>query len=176
MDAELAARLAELDADGLADDTIVVYFSDNGGVLPWSKRFANDRGLRVPLIVRVPPKWSHLAPPPGSVVTTPINFASLTFFQAILIDAAQQQHQRIPSATLQQVAQSLAAAMQPLVNVTPAANLGFLGQLAQSEVIVLQSVIATEKPKHNDDHGGWPPFSWQCWSWWWPGLWRRRSW
>ena len=77
MDAELAARLAELEADGLADDTIVVYFSDNGGVLPWSKRFANDRGLRVPLIVRIPAKWSHLAPRPGSVVTTPINFVDL---------------------------------------------------------------------------------------------------
>jgi arylsulfatase A-like enzyme len=78
MDAELAARLAELEADGLADDTIVVYFSDNGGVLPWSKRFANDRGLRVPLIVRIPEKWSHLAPaPPGSVITTPINFVDL---------------------------------------------------------------------------------------------------
>ena len=34
MDAELAARLAELEADGLAEDTIVFYFSDNGGVLP----------------------------------------------------------------------------------------------------------------------------------------------
>ena len=42
MDAELAARLAELEADGLAEDTIVFYFADNGGVLPWSKRFAND--------------------------------------------------------------------------------------------------------------------------------------
>ena len=32
MDAELAARLAELEADGLADDTIVFYYGDNGGV------------------------------------------------------------------------------------------------------------------------------------------------
>lgn len=76
MDGELAQRLEELEADGLADDTIVFFFSDNGGVLPWSKRFANDRGLRVPLIVRIPEKWSHLAPaPPGSMVETPINFA-----------------------------------------------------------------------------------------------------
>jgi arylsulfatase A-like enzyme len=75
MDGELAQRLAELEADGLADDTIVFYFSDNGGVLPWSKRFAHDRGLRVPLIVRIPEQWAPLAPPPGSVVDTPINFA-----------------------------------------------------------------------------------------------------
>ncbi|MDR6319579.1 sulfatase-like hydrolase/transferase [Actinoplanes couchii] len=33
-DGEVAARLAELDADGLAEDTIVFYYSDNGGVLP----------------------------------------------------------------------------------------------------------------------------------------------
>ena len=78
MDAELAARLAELEADGLAEDTIVFYFSDNGGVLPWSKRFANERGLRVPLIVRVPEKWSHLAPArPGSVIEAPVEFADL---------------------------------------------------------------------------------------------------
>jgi arylsulfatase A-like enzyme len=76
MDAELSRRLAELEADGLADDTIVFFFADNGGVLPWSKRFANDRGLRVPLIVRIPEKWSQLAPAsPGSTIDAPINFA-----------------------------------------------------------------------------------------------------
>lgn len=75
MDGELAERLSELAADGLTDDTIVFYFSDNGGVLPWSKRFANDRGLRVPLVVRIPAKWSRLAPaPPGSVIEAAVNF------------------------------------------------------------------------------------------------------
>ena len=34
MDAELAVRLAELEADGLAENTIVFFFGDNGGVLP----------------------------------------------------------------------------------------------------------------------------------------------
>ncbi|MCI0436248.1 MAG: sulfatase-like hydrolase/transferase, partial [Gemmatimonadetes bacterium] len=75
MDGELAQRLSELEADGLAEETIVFYFSDNGGVLPWSKRFANDRGLRVPLIVRIPRKWARMAPAPaGSVVDGPVNF------------------------------------------------------------------------------------------------------
>jgi membrane-anchored protein YejM (alkaline phosphatase superfamily) len=78
MDGELAGRLGELEADGLADDTIVFYFSDNGGVLPWSKRYANERGLRVPLIVRFPEKWMHLAPArPGSVIEAPVNFADM---------------------------------------------------------------------------------------------------
>jgi len=75
MDTEVAQRLAELDQDGLADDTIVFFFSDNGGVLPWSKRFANDRGLLVPLIVRIPAKWGHLAPAgAGAVVDAPVEF------------------------------------------------------------------------------------------------------
>jgi arylsulfatase A-like enzyme len=74
MDGEFATRLAELEADGLADDTIVFFFGDNGGVLPRSKRFANDDGLRVPLIVRFPPKFRHLAPGrPGSVVRDPVS-------------------------------------------------------------------------------------------------------
>jgi arylsulfatase A-like enzyme len=78
MDGELAQRLAELEADGLAEDTIVFYFSDNGGVLPWSKRFANDRGLRVPLIVHVPAKWARLAPAAaGATIAAPVGFVDL---------------------------------------------------------------------------------------------------
>ncbi|MXQ66860.1 sulfatase-like hydrolase/transferase [Actinomadura rayongensis] len=73
MDGQLAARLAELEADGLAEDTIVFYFGDNGGILPRSKRYCYDSGLRTPLIVRYPRKWAHLAPArAGSVVTSPI--------------------------------------------------------------------------------------------------------
>lgn len=93
MDGELAARLAELDADGLAEDTIVFVFSDNGGVLPWSKRFANDRGLRVPLIVRIPEKWSHLAPArPGSVVDVPVAFADFAPTALALAGVAAPKH------------------------------------------------------------------------------------
>ncbi|GAA1018773.1 hypothetical protein Aple_026160 [Acrocarpospora pleiomorpha] len=78
MDAQLAARLAELDADGLTEDTIVFYYGDNGGVLPWSKRHARDDGLRVPLIIRFPRKWAHLAPArPGSVLDAPVTLMDL---------------------------------------------------------------------------------------------------
>jgi len=66
MDAQVARLLAELDQAGLADDTIVFYYADNGGVLPRSKRFLYDSGTHVPLIVRVPPKYQYLAAaPPG---------------------------------------------------------------------------------------------------------------
>lgn len=57
MDKWVAGRLAELDAAGLADDTIVVYWSDHGVGLPRGKRWLYDSGIRVPLIVRIPDKF-----------------------------------------------------------------------------------------------------------------------
>ena len=62
IDAKAGKRLRELDAAGLADDTIVFYFGDHGAGLPRSKRSACNSGLRVPLIVYVPPKLRPLAP------------------------------------------------------------------------------------------------------------------
>ncbi|MFE6759977.1 sulfatase-like hydrolase/transferase [Streptomyces sp. NPDC057684] len=68
MDRHVAAKLAELEAAGLADDTIVFFYSDNGGVLPRSKRHCYDEGLRTALIARFPEKWAHLAPRPADSV------------------------------------------------------------------------------------------------------------
>lgn len=62
MDAFIGERLAELEADGLAGDTIVFYYSDHASPLPRSKRFCYDDGLNVPMIVRVPERWRHLQP------------------------------------------------------------------------------------------------------------------
>jgi uncharacterized sulfatase len=62
MDRKAGERLAELDADGLAGDTIVVYFGDHGPGMPRSKRWPYNSGLQVPLLVHVPPKFRHLAP------------------------------------------------------------------------------------------------------------------
>ena len=74
MDAKFGQLLDDLEQDGLAEDTIVFYFGDNGGSLPFSKRFCNDAGLRIPLLVRIPPKYAHLAPvPPGGRVSSPID-------------------------------------------------------------------------------------------------------
>lgn len=75
MDAQVAAKLKDLEKDGLAEDTIVFYYADNGGVLPRSKRFLQQSGTNVPLIVYYPPKWRHLAPAaPGSRVREPVHF------------------------------------------------------------------------------------------------------
>jgi arylsulfatase A-like enzyme len=62
MDALAGGLLAELDAAGVAEDTVVFYFGDNGPGLPRSKRFVQHSGLHVPLIVHVPAKHRDLAP------------------------------------------------------------------------------------------------------------------
>ncbi|MFE2995375.1 sulfatase-like hydrolase/transferase [Nocardia sp. NPDC059246] len=73
MDQEMASRLRELDEAGLADDTIVLYYSDHAGVLPRSKRFCYDSGLHIPLIARFGRNLAHLAPaPPGTVLDEPV--------------------------------------------------------------------------------------------------------
>lgn len=75
LDNQVAARLRELADAGLAGDTIVFYYSDNGGVLPRSKRFLQQSGTHVPLIVYYPPKWRHLAPAaPGARIQDPVHF------------------------------------------------------------------------------------------------------
>ncbi|WCJ58517.1 sulfatase-like hydrolase/transferase [Fontisphaera persica] len=63
MDAQVGKRLAELEEAGLAEDTIVFFYGDNGSGMPRHKRWLWQSGLRVPLIVYIPPKFRHLAPP-----------------------------------------------------------------------------------------------------------------
>jgi arylsulfatase A-like enzyme len=62
MDAQVGEVLAQLEADGLVESTIVFYFSDHGGVLPRSKRFVYDSGIHVPLIIRIPERYRQWAP------------------------------------------------------------------------------------------------------------------
>ena len=75
LDEQLAAKLKALEDDGLAENTIVFYYADNGGVLARSKRFLQESGVHVPLIIRFPKKWQHLAPAaPGSRIKEPVSF------------------------------------------------------------------------------------------------------
>ena len=52
--------LDDLQSSGLADDTIVFFYSDHGGCLPRGKGYPFETGFRVPLIVHVPKRWQHL--------------------------------------------------------------------------------------------------------------------
>lgn len=75
MDRQAGEILDQLTADGLAEDTIVFFYSDHGMGMPRGKRCLHDSGLRVPLLVRFPKKWAHLAPsPPGSVSERLVSF------------------------------------------------------------------------------------------------------
>ena len=61
--------LRKLEENDLADDTIVVFWADHGSGYPRAKTHVYEDGLRIPLIVRFPEKYQHLAPgPPGTVV------------------------------------------------------------------------------------------------------------
>lgn len=62
MDAQVGARLRELEDDGLMEETIVFFYGDHGSGMPRSKRWPYNSGLQVPLIVYVPEKYRALAP------------------------------------------------------------------------------------------------------------------
>lgn len=62
MDRQAGEVLRQLEADGLAEDTIVFYFSDHGAGMPRSKRWLYDSSVRVPLLVRFPKKFEQAAP------------------------------------------------------------------------------------------------------------------
>ncbi len=75
MDYQVGDLLGELKEDGLADDTIVFFYSDHGTGMPRHKRWLYDGGLRVPLIVRFPEKYKQLAPAkPGQTTDRLVSF------------------------------------------------------------------------------------------------------
>lgn len=60
LDRKIGLILKRLDADGLADNTVIVFFGDNGQAHVRGKQFCYDEGLHVPLIIRWP---KSLQPP-----------------------------------------------------------------------------------------------------------------
>ena len=69
MDQNTGTLLRQLEEDGLAEDTIVFFYSDHGSGLPRHKRLTLDSGLRVPLLIRFPEKYKHLAPAKAGTAT-----------------------------------------------------------------------------------------------------------
>ena len=64
-----------LKEDGLYDNTIIFIFSDHGLGLPRYKRWLYQTGLQVPLIIRIPPQYQHLATRPvGSTTSELVSF------------------------------------------------------------------------------------------------------
>ncbi|MFD2200391.1 sulfatase-like hydrolase/transferase [Shivajiella indica] len=52
--------IQQLKEDGLFDNTIIFVFSDHGFGLPRHKRWLNNSGLQIPLVLHVPQKYKHL--------------------------------------------------------------------------------------------------------------------
>jgi N-sulfoglucosamine sulfohydrolase len=75
MDRNTGRILRQLKEDGLEKDTIVFFYSDHGSGLPRHKRLTLDSGLHVPLIIRFPQKYQHLAPAkPGESTDRLVSF------------------------------------------------------------------------------------------------------
>ena len=75
MDIQVGAILKQLEEDGLAGNTIVFFYSDHGSGMPRHKRALLDSGMHVPLIIRFPKKWQHLAPSkPGTTTDRLVSF------------------------------------------------------------------------------------------------------
>jgi len=69
MDGQVGELLDQLEADGLAENTIVFFFADHGLGIPRFKRTLYDSGIHVPLIVRFGERYRHLAPgEPGRTI------------------------------------------------------------------------------------------------------------
>jgi len=62
MDADVGRFLNQLQQHGLSENTIVIYNSDHGGVLPRSKRHLFNSGTHCPLIIRIPEKFESIRP------------------------------------------------------------------------------------------------------------------
>ncbi len=79
MDNDVKQALDALKEDGLYEDTIIIYNSDHGGVMPRSKRFLYSSGTHCPLVVRIPEKYKHLWPAeaPGTTVDRLVSFVDM---------------------------------------------------------------------------------------------------
>jgi N-sulfoglucosamine sulfohydrolase len=74
MDQQVGALLAQLEADGLADSTIVIWTTDHGDGLPRAKRELYDTGLLVPMIIRYPEAYRPESATPGSTDDRLVSF------------------------------------------------------------------------------------------------------
>ena len=78
MDGQVGEILKQLEDDGLAENTVVFYWSDHGDGVPRAKRSLYDSGLRVPLMIRWPKTLaSGSGAAPGSVRDELVSFIDL---------------------------------------------------------------------------------------------------
>jgi len=90
LDAQVGKILADLEADGLAESTIVVFWGDHGEGIPRGKRSLTDFGLRVPLVVQVPETFRAAVRLPGGKAPAGVteNLVSLMDLGPTMLDIA----------------------------------------------------------------------------------------
>lgn len=54
MEQQVGELISMLKEDGLYDNTVIFFYSDHGGALPWMKREVLERGTHIPFILRFP--------------------------------------------------------------------------------------------------------------------------
>ncbi|MHC4435787.1 MAG: sulfatase-like hydrolase/transferase [Planctomycetota bacterium] len=87
MDKQVGELLAQLEADGLAENTIVFFYADHGLGIPRFKRTLYDSGLHIPLIVRFPGQYQHLSPAlPGETFDNLVSFVDFAPTVLSLVD------------------------------------------------------------------------------------------
>ncbi len=75
MDKQVGDILRQLEENGLAENTIVMFYSDHGSGMPRHKRALLETGMRVPLLIHFPKKYRHLAPAaPGETTDRLVSF------------------------------------------------------------------------------------------------------
>ena len=79
VDRWVGEQLEKLRRSPEANNTIVLYYSDNGGHTFRTKRFLHMSGLHCSLIMYFPPKWRHLAPKGavGGHYAAPVHFVDI---------------------------------------------------------------------------------------------------
>jgi len=78
LDDKVGAVLQRLEDEGLAEDTIVFFFSDHGRAMPRGKQFLYEGGMVIPLIVRIPEKFRPADFTPGSTNDDLISHIDIT--------------------------------------------------------------------------------------------------
>jgi N-sulfoglucosamine sulfohydrolase len=79
MDFHVGRILQQLEDEGTLDDTVVIFFADNGRMEPRGIHWCYDSGLHVPLIIRWPKNFP--APPPiqpGTVIEDVVSLLDIT--------------------------------------------------------------------------------------------------
>ncbi len=65
MDVRIGWILEQLEQDGVADDTVVIFFGDNGRLEARGIHWCFDSGLHVPMVIH----WPKNFPPPKHYTT-----------------------------------------------------------------------------------------------------------